>query len=122
LSERAKGVWSEVADQLAHHGLLTIGDRHALEMWSETFAAWQELRESVQTHGHSIVRRDRAGRVKSIRTNPEVALAVKVGALAARLASELGLSPSSRSRLRVEVPKIAEETEKSRMEKRVFGD
>ena len=99
LSNDAKVEWRRVAPELYRGGLLTIIDRSILAAYCQSYGRWR-VAETVlagedllvtTTHGNII-------------PNPLLGIANKAMADAARYAAELGMTPSSRSRVSAQPP------------------
>jgi phage terminase small subunit len=74
LDATGKGLWDELAGPLGSTGVLTLADRHALGLLCDTFSRWRAKPGDI-----------------------------KVADQFRKLLAEFGLTPSSRSRIRVNV-------------------
>ncbi len=99
LSPTAKAEWKRLARSLTGIGLLTQADRAALAAYCQSYGRWVEAeRELVET---PVLLKTPAGYVQP---SPWLAISSKQLELMAKFMAELGLTPSSRSRLAVQFP------------------
>ena len=91
----AKREWDRVVPQLAEAGVLTGLDGGQLERYCDAYGNWLEARADVKKRGPTI--KGPFGPTN----NPNVKRAFDERKEADRLAQELGLSPSARSRVKV---------------------
>ena len=87
----AAAVWAETVDVLKDCGILSKTDTHLLTSYVTTFAEWQKAYQHVSKNGHTD---EITGKVST-----ESMTFHKLADRHAKLLAELGLSPSSRSRL-----------------------
>lgn len=98
LSPTAKTEWKRMARMLNETGLLTQIDRTVLATYCQAYGRWVEAeRRLAETPA---LLKTPAGYVQ---VSPWITIANKQVELMTRLMAELGLSPSSRSRLAVQV-------------------
>jgi P27 family predicted phage terminase small subunit len=88
-----------LAVSLNRIGLLTLIDRAALAAYCQSYGRWVEAERKLQET--PILLKTPAGYVQQ---SPWLTIANKERELMARYMAELGLTPSSRSRLAVQVP------------------
>ena len=99
LSATAKAEWKRLARTLNDMGVLTQVDRAALAAYCQAYGRWVEAeRQLAET---PTLLRTPAGYVQQ---SPWLTIANKQLELMARYMAELGLTPSSRSRLALQVP------------------
>lgn len=94
LDKEARAEWSRIVPQLVAVNVLTGLDGGALERYCVAHSNWVRAQRAVQTQGTVI--KTPFGPQK----NPNVKIALDERAAARLLATELGLSPSSRSRVK----------------------
>lgn len=92
--------WRKWARQLTRTKILTVADLELLGACCREWERWRELDAWTKEHGETYVIRDKAGAVKYVAQLPQVAMARYALEGFRKLASELGLSPASRSRIR----------------------
>jgi P27 family predicted phage terminase small subunit len=81
---------------LAACGLLTVVDRAALEAYCESYAQWKEAMEALRENGLTF-----ATETGYVQQRPEVAIANSAPKAMRAFMGEFGMTPSSRSRVRV---------------------
>lgn len=102
LSKAAKAEWRAVVGELASvPGLLTVADRATLELFARTMARYRSLEAHVETHGAVLEVFDKEGGLRFAQPSPYASLSAKLLPQIRGLAGELGLSPSSRTRIAV---------------------
>lgn len=97
----ARAEWDRVAPQLVLSGQVTVVDRATLIGYCLKFAQWKAL--EAEARNHPFIVRSPSGYPIP---NPALGMANKVFALMLKAAAELGITPSSRSRVHV-VPQQA---------------
>jgi P27 family predicted phage terminase small subunit len=102
LSTEAKQEWKRVTPELSRLGLLTKLDRNILAGYCISFAMWQKTQIFLSIKGP--VYMTAKGKLQP---RPEITIAKVAGEMMNNFASELGLTPSSRARMRL--PKSNEE-------------
>jgi P27 family predicted phage terminase small subunit len=103
LDKYAQSAWDQIAPQLETLGVLTKIDGHALALLCQTWAKWQRAEEMIQKHGEVYPIKTDAGEVKYLQQSPYVAIARSSGEQLTRLFREFGLTPSSRTRIQVDM-------------------
>jgi P27 family predicted phage terminase small subunit len=96
LGEEARKEWQRLAKELAALGLLTGLDRNLLAAYCQAHALWVEAVASIGRYG-TMVKSPNGYPMQS----PYVAVANKQVDIMVRIAAELGMTPSSRTRIRV---------------------
>lgn len=124
LNGRARDVWNRIAAILVDECALTKADLPLLEIYSCTFAAWQEAVADLQKRGMTnVLYHGRQGKkmksVKTVRTNPNAALCLKYVAALGEIGERMRLSAASRARLPVVEQKS--ETPEEAAAKRLLG-
>lgn len=99
LSPSAKTEWKRLATLLHKVGLLTQIDRTVLATYCQAYGRWVEAERKLATSPPLL--KTPAGYVQ---VSPWITISNKQVELMTRLMAELGLSPSARSRLAVQVP------------------
>jgi P27 family predicted phage terminase small subunit len=99
LSTAAKAEWEFIAAELAPLGVLAKVDKAVLAGYCSEFAAWAECELFLQENGSVLTLRDDKGNVKWVQEAPQARLALKHLEKVRQFAAELGLSPSSRTRI-----------------------
>jgi P27 family predicted phage terminase small subunit len=99
LSATAKAEWKRLARSLNQIGLLTQVDRAALAAYCQAYGRWVEAERKLQET--PVLLKTPAGYVQP---SPWLAIASKQLELMAKFMAELGLTPSSRSRLAIQIP------------------
>ena len=103
----ARSCWEQVAPMLDEMGVLTKADGVALALLCTTFARWRLAEELLDEHGqvHPIL--DNNGDVKYLQQTPYVSIARNNAHALKGMLEQFGLTPSARSRIRVEPVKRA---------------
>lgn len=103
LSDKAKDEWDRLAGELSRAGVLTTVDTTTLAAYCEAFAQWVDAKAIVATDGLTI---DNA--MGATVVHPAVRIADISVKQMVRLASELGITPASRSKVKAQAPKQEE--------------
>ena len=96
LSKHAKREWRRLSRELERLGLLTKIDRGVFAQYCQAYATWREAEEVIRAKGFIIM--TPKGHVQQI---PHVNISHKAQLIMLRCAQEIGLTPSSRSRISV---------------------
>ena len=96
----ASKAWTEACDCLRDTGILSATDLHLLTSYAITTGEYFKLARRIQLDGYENEKGSSSGNAVAF---------FKVAAQHAKLLSELGLSPSSRTKLSVEKPSRDEE-------------
>lgn len=99
LDEAARAKFTEVAEMLARHGVRTELDTGALARYVVIWRRWLEAEQEVKRRGPVVKTSN-----DNIIQNPFLAVANKCLAQMAQIENEFGLTPSSRSRIRIAEP------------------
>ena len=103
LSAAAKREWRRVARDLYEAGLLTVVDRAVLAAYCQAWANWIKAETAAEREGDVVI----TSNGNPIQ-NPWRSIANKQWELTVKAAVEFGMTPSSRSRIRVEKPEKKE--------------
>ena len=99
LDERARARFAVLADMLARHGVMTELDAGALARYAVVWCRWIDAEAEVKRRGPVV--KTEAG---NIIQNPFLAVANKCLLQMAQIEGEFGMTPSSRSRIRMAEP------------------
>jgi P27 family predicted phage terminase small subunit len=97
LDDEAKAEWSRITIDLAEMGLLSKADRPALAAYCTAWSRWVDAEAQVKKYGTVVKSPDKGFPMKS----PYLSIADQAMELMRKLLVEFGLTPSSRSRIRV---------------------
>ncbi|MCC7387309.1 MAG: phage terminase small subunit P27 family [Phycisphaerales bacterium] len=103
LDPEAKKLWRSVVPMLDRAGVLTMVDGQTLARYCQTWARWRKADAFLQKNGETYTLRDEAGKVKMLLPFPQVSIAGGLAQQLTRLEQELGLTPSARTRIRVDM-------------------
>jgi P27 family predicted phage terminase small subunit len=95
LDERARAKFTELAELLGRHGVMTELDAAALARYAVVWCRWVETEADVKRRGPVV--KTEAG---NIIQNPFLSVANKCLLQMAQIESEFGMTPSSRARVR----------------------
>lgn len=107
LKGEARKEWNRIVKELHALGILTNVDRAALVVYCTAWADYVRACNKLEKEGYVIIS-DKGGMYQ----NPWVALQKRSMDQIMRFAAEFGMTPSSRSRVRVEKEDPAEELER----------
>jgi P27 family predicted phage terminase small subunit len=96
LGEEATKEWKRLSKELAELGLLTGLDRGMLAAYCQAHALWVEAVASIERYG-TMIKSPNGFPMQS----PYVVVANKQVDIMVRIAAEFGMTPSSRTRIRV---------------------
>ena len=99
LDERAKAKFVTMAEMLARHGVMTELDTGALARYVVVWCRWVDAEAEIKRRGPVVKTNN-----DNIIQNPFLAVANKCLLQMAQLESEFGMTPSSRSRIRMAEP------------------
>ena len=99
LDERARAKFAVMAELLARHGVMTELDAGALSRYVVVWCRWIDAEAEIKRRG-PVVKTEGGNIIQ----NPFLAVANKCLLQMAQLESEFGLTPSSRSRIRMVEP------------------
>ena len=94
LEPEAKKVWRRLAKQMESIGILTDVDMAAFASYCQAYARWKEAEEFITQHG-TIVKTP-SGYWQQV---PQVSISQTYNKIMTKIATEFGLTPSSRSRI-----------------------
>jgi P27 family predicted phage terminase small subunit len=97
LDAEAQAEWDRVTGELTDMGLLTLADRAALAAYCTAWSRWVEAEAMVKKFGMIVKSPERGFPMKS----PYLSIADQALETMRKLMIEFGLTPSSRSRIRV---------------------
>lgn len=100
LTADGKKAWKEIAGLLDEMGMLSSSYAHLLESYAETYSLWKEAMRKVTHTGICLVSR-KNGEIKITR-NPYESAAHKYRDALLKMQTEMGLTPSAKSRIHVE--------------------
>lgn len=104
--------WSIIAPQLERYGLLTRIDADALAAYCQVWARWKKAEQAIAQYGQ-VIKTTAGNAVQS----PYVGIANKALTHVRAFESEFGMTPSSRSRVKIAKGK----TTADRQRERFFG-
>lgn len=99
LEGEARKEWRRITKQLQINHLITEADRSLLAAYCQAYKIWVDATEKVNKHG-TVIKAPSGFPVQS----PFVSIANKQVEIMIKLASEFGMSPASRTRIKVEKP------------------
>ena len=94
LDPEAKKEWRRLSKKLEQLGILTEADMSVFASYCQAYARWKAAEEIISSHG--FISKTPSGYLQAI---PHVAIAKEYARIMNRCAEQLGLTPSSRSRL-----------------------
>lgn len=98
LNDEAKKEWRRMAKRLHDAGILTYVDRASLAAYCQAYGRWVEAEELAEKDG-LIIETSNGNKIQ----NPAVGIANKAMADMVKIASEFGMTPSSRTKLKTEL-------------------
>ena len=105
LEGMSKECWDQLVPLIDGMNVLTLADEVALSMLCKTYANWRRAEALLEKHGDVYPIRDDAGNVKYLQQSPYVSIARNNLLALKGMLEQFGLTPSARSRLRVEPDK-----------------
>ena len=99
LSDAARREWRGITKELKVLGLISRIDRAALAAYCQAYGRWSEAEEEVKRHG-LVVKAPSGYPIQ----NPYLAIANKALEQMHKFLTEFGMTPSSRTRVKVEKP------------------
>lgn len=94
MNERAQAMWEMLTPELLREKILCITDMHNVEAFCVAYDKWRMAEEAVQEHGILITTES-----GTVIKNPALTAANEALRQIATFGAQLGLDPSSRSRL-----------------------
>ena len=102
LDEEAKSAWAQLVPVLESMGVLTRADAHALARYCQLLIRWKRAELFIQKYGETYPVKSARGMVKMFFAWPQVGIAHKLSLALTKLEQEFGLTPSARSRVKVD--------------------
>jgi P27 family predicted phage terminase small subunit len=104
LGPAARKKWKEIATQLADADIVTVLDIDAMAGYCVAYATWKAAAETIEKEGVTY----QSGTLRKV--HPAAAVLTAANADMLRWGEKLGLSPSSRRRLRIDTsrPKLTQ--------------
>ncbi len=122
LDAEGKKVWHEIVPQLKAMRLLARIDKGVIARYCDAWSQWKRNREFLRTNGDCYPIKDDSGRVTYLQPFPQLAQLNRLVQQMTNFESAFGLSPSSRSTIRVnEGGGELDAFEQMRMEAPVIG-
>lgn len=109
LDKEARAEWRRMAKELEPLGVLTKLDKAVFAMYCEAFSTWAQATKKIQEMG--MVRITKNGYAEQ---NPYFPIVNKAKEQMMKCLVEMGMTPSSRSRVKVGEPPQEEENKKER--------
>ncbi len=109
LSPAARAKWDALVPMLASTRMLTVLDGDVLVQYVTTWEQWRRHLDLVQKGLDVIVSRDEGGKLRYTQIAPSATLVRRYGEQLHRIAQQFGMTPSSRSSIRVEDAASAED-------------
>lgn len=104
--------WERIVPELMRLGVLTVVDGKALAGYCDAYAYWEKARKDMDRHGlvceEPVLNKEGDEIGTKLKANPAVAIYATMGKLMKTFLVEFGLTPASRSKLKVEKPKPAD--------------
>ncbi|MBP2028851.1 P27 family predicted phage terminase small subunit [Acetoanaerobium pronyense] len=104
LELEAKKEWKRMAKTLEAMGILTQVDMTAFAGYCQAYARWKEAEEFLSKHG--TIFKTPSGYIQQV---PQVSIAQTYLKVMKDFCSEFGLTPASRSRIRVDIQEAAKD-------------
>jgi P27 family predicted phage terminase small subunit len=95
LDDVARSKFHELVNDLRANGVLSRTDAASIELYASTYSLWRMARDDLKEAKNLTVE----GAMGGTKTNPVLSIVTTTSGLLARLQSEFGLTPSSRSRV-----------------------
>lgn len=97
----AKKVFRVTAQQLASKGILDVVNINTVLLYASEMGKYIETEKNLKTQGRTIETKNEDGVIIKVMRNPLDRMASEYLANATRLASELGITPASASRVKI---------------------
>lgn len=111
LDADAKATWKQLVPELEQMGVLTRIDGNALARYCVLWCRWKRAEQFIAKHGEAYPIKDEKGNLKYLHQFPQVGVANKLAVQLTRLEQEFGMTPSARTRIRVEAHQHEDEFE-----------
>ena len=98
--DHAKRAWKELTTQLSQMRVLTHADKSILELYAATYSRYRECLKHVEENGSGLTDIDEYGNVKVVRNPFSTELHKHRDALI-KILSEVGMTPTARTKLQV---------------------
>ena len=108
VDDEAKAAWKQIVPKLQGMRVLTLADCNALARYCQLWSRWKKAELFIQKHGETYPLKDERGKIKCLMPFPQVAIAHKLAAQLTRLEQEFGLTPSARTRIKVEPVRVGD--------------
>jgi P27 family predicted phage terminase small subunit len=95
LDDDARDAWHRISHQLDELGLLTSADAEAVALYCSAFSRWIKANEAIAEEGLTVSSQF------GDKVNPHVGIAEAAAKQMVRLLTQFGMTPASRSSLRV---------------------
>ncbi len=106
LKGEARKEWRRLCKVLDTQGLLTQADRSALAAYCQAYARWIDAEKNLEVTG-LVLQSDKG----FFYQNPYLSIANKAIEQMVKISSEFGMTPASRTRIKVELPEEDDELE-----------
>ena len=106
----ARDEWKRLVGDLYDAGLYTAVDRNALGMYCVVFARWVDAEAKVTENGGPVVKTKDGNVIQ----NPFLSVANRALEQLNKMAAEFGMTPSSRTRVRAELPNVGRKEPEAR--------
>lgn len=107
LDKTAKAMWRKLSKELHVLGVLTNIDTELLSAYCQVYSRWKNAELMLQKSGE-VIKTTNGNLIQ----NPYLAIANRAIEQMAKLASEFGMTPSSRSRIKINEPEELDELDK----------
>ena len=102
VQDLARVVWDRIIPELTSMGVLTKIDGETVARYCIASAEWYRASTFIRDTGQTYTSKDSKGRVLSVNPWPQIAIATKYASIMKWCEAELGMTPSSRTRIRTE--------------------
>jgi P27 family predicted phage terminase small subunit len=116
MTAAALAEWNRITHELAAKNVITTVDQAILALYCQAYAQWAYHSEQLEQEEHFL------NTPKGYRyINPRIGLINTLGEKLAKYAAELGITPSSRSRIKVTAAPPAPRDKKRALAETLFG-
>jgi len=102
LDDLANRIWDRTIPVLERMGVLTEIDGDVVESYCVARSEWYRASKFIRENGQTYTSKDSEGRVLAVHPWPQVSIVMKYWQIVRWCAAELGMTPSSRTRIRTE--------------------
>lgn len=121
LSKEAKAIWNRILPAMKTAGIVEVVDENLFTRYCDQFARWKQVCKQMAKEPMTVEVTTKYG--SNIKKNPILQIEKELSDSLGKLESSLGLSPSARARLRIEVGfGEKRETEKEKILRLINGD